>query len=298
MSRKPNLQAAESGRAASIYRSPECERELMTLYAEALERWPVSFITHEVPTRYGDTFVIESGCPSAPVLLLLHGTCSNALSWMGDVAAYAPHFRTLAVDVPGEPGRSAPTRPTWSGPSFAQWLEDVLEAMGVSEVALAGLSKGGMVALKYATAYPDRVSRLVLLAAAGIAQVRASFMLRAVPLSLLGSWGRDRMNSLILGSDLADTTVQDWDVVGFMDIIMRNFRPEIAKPYLFSDQELERLTMPTLLIAGSEDPLMDTPRMVDRARRLIPGIDCRPLAGRGHVLVGLTDMILPFLRGT
>lgn len=170
--------------------------------------------------------------------------------------------------------------------------------MGVSEVALAGLSKGGMVALKYATAHPDRVSRLVLLAPAGIAQVRASFILRAVTLSLLGSWGRDRMNSLILGSDLADTTVQDWDVVGFMDIIMRNFRPEIAKPYLFSDQELERLTMPTLLIAGSEDPLMDTPRMVDRARRLIPGIDCRPLAGRGHVLVGLTDMILPFLRGT
>ncbi len=279
----------------AIYRSPACEQEIMTLYTRALENWPVPFTSREVPTRHGSTFVIESGAASRPVLVLLHGTCSNALSWMGDVAAYVAHFRVLAVDEPGEPGRSTPNRPAWGGPAFAEWLEDVLEELGVSQVSLVGLSKGGMVALKFAAAHPDRVSRLVLLAPGGIAPVRPSFMLRAIPLSFLGGWGRSRMNALVLGGDTTDTTVQDWDVATFMDIIMRNFRPEIAKPYLFSDQELQRLSMPTLLVAGVEDPLMDTPKMVDRARRVIPGVDCRPLPGRGHVLVGLTDMILPFL---
>ena len=279
--------------AAGIFRNAAGQEEVMHLYTQALEHWPVPYTTHEVATRQGTTFVIESGPASGPVLVLVHGACSNALSWMGDVATYAGRFRVLAVDVPGEAGRSAPRRPSHQGPAFADWLGDVLEGLGVTSVSLLGISKGGFISLKFATTYPDRVERLVLLTPAGIAPARPSFLLRAIPLSLLGGWGRARINKITFGRDEVDP-----GAVLFMDVIMRNFRPEVTKPYLFTDEELRRLTMPVLLAVGADDALLDAPKMVARAKALLPGAHIWELPGRGHVLVGMADMIAPFLEGT
>ncbi len=275
-----------------IYRSVEGAQEVMSLYAQTLAKWPVPFATREVATRHGGTFVIECGRAQAPALVLVHGACSNALSWMGDVAAYAPHFRVLAVDVPGEPGRSAPLRPDHQGPAFAEWMEDVLDGVGVASTSLLGISKGGEVVLKFATTHPARVDKLVLLAPGGIAPVRTSFLLRAVALSLCGEWGRARINGISFSGDQVDPAA-----VEFMDIIMRNFHPEVSRPYLFSDEELRRLTMPTLMVVGENDALMDSPRILARTREIMPRAERLPLAGRGHVLMGLADTIAPFLLG-
>lgn len=279
--------------SGGIYRSAQGEQEVMGLYARALAQWPVPFTTREVATRHGATFIIECGRTEAPALLLVHGACSNALSWMGDVAAYAPHFRVLAVDVPGEPGRSAPLRPDHQGPAFAEWMEDVLEGVGVASTCLLGISKGGEVVLKFATTHPDRVDKLVLLAPGGIAPVRKSFLLRAVVLSFCGGWGRARINGISFSGDQVDPAA-----VEFMDVILRNFHPEVSRPYLFSDQELRRLTMPTLVVVGENDALMDSPRILARTREVMPRATCLPLPGRGHVLMALADTIAPYLLGT
>ncbi len=66
-------------------------------------------------TRERETFVIDAsgacGAESVPPLLLLHGSVANSAMWMGDVAAWAPHFRIFAVDIIGDAGLSAPSRP-------------------------------------------------------------------------------------------------------------------------------------------------------------------------------------------
>ena len=102
----------------SIYRSPAGEMKIMALYAAVLARWPVEHETFKLPTRQGNTFIIASGEKSAPPLVLLHGAASNAVSWVGDVAAYCRHFRVVAVDLPGEPGKSSQNRPAWEGPGY------------------------------------------------------------------------------------------------------------------------------------------------------------------------------------
>jgi hypothetical protein len=47
-------------------------------YRELLTKWPVPNEQLTVPTSQGDTFVIASGAPDAPPLILLHGTGSNS----------------------------------------------------------------------------------------------------------------------------------------------------------------------------------------------------------------------------
>ncbi len=77
----------------SIYKSVEGEREVGERYLTILKRWPVPNRQLRVPTREGETFVVTCGDENAPALVLLHGGMTNSAMWMGDVAAWAEHFR-------------------------------------------------------------------------------------------------------------------------------------------------------------------------------------------------------------
>src|SRR5439155_21218399 len=97
-----------------------------------------------IETREGETFVIASGPPDAPGVLLLHGSTTNSIMWMSNVAGWARDFRVYAVDVIGEPGLSAPSRPPLDSPAYADWLDDLLSGLGLSTVSIVGASLGGL----------------------------------------------------------------------------------------------------------------------------------------------------------
>src|ERR1700733_617177 len=107
-----------------IYRSPEGERLVRERYLAFLKRWPTANEQLRVPTREGETFVVASGDPAAPPVLLFHGSAGNAAMWMGDVAAWGAHFRVYAIDMIGEPGLSAASRPPLNSEAYALWLDD------------------------------------------------------------------------------------------------------------------------------------------------------------------------------
>jgi pimeloyl-ACP methyl ester carboxylesterase len=262
----------------------------MALYDAVLARWPVAHETFRLPTRHGETFVIASGKKSAPPLILLHGAVSNAVSWVGEVPAYSPCFRVYAVDLPGEPGRSAPNRPAWEGPAFAEWMEDVLDGLKVQKTALAGISQGGWTALRFATYRPERVDKLVLLAPGGVMPTRMSFLLKAILFSMLGRWGGDRINWMVLGNDEMHP-----EAVKFMDAMMTHFKPRIAKEYLFTDEELKRLDMPVLLLGGTEDVIRPMEAIAERLGKLVPKLEAVLIPGMGHALISMSERVLPFL---
>ncbi len=274
----------------SLYKSAEGQRAVMTHYDRLLARWPVPSETVRVATRYGETFGIVNGEASAPPLVLLHGANSNALAWGGDVAELSRFFRTYAIDVIGEPGRSAASRPPWTGPAYAEWLTDVLDGLNLPTTALVGISQGGWLALKLATRQPARITRLVLLAPGGIATPRLSFLLRAIPLSFMGRWGAEAINRIVFGRQpIAE------EAVIFMNEIMTHFKPRIEPQPLFTDHELAALTMPILLLAGADDALLPSEKTVARLSRLAPDVTARILPETGHVLHTVAPQIVPFL---
>lgn len=276
--------------AQSIYKSEAGKNEIMALYDAVLDRWPVACETYNLPTRHGDTFVIASGKKDKPSLVLIHGAASNAVSWVGDVEAYSRYFRVYALDLPGEPGKSAENRPAWDGPAFAEWMEDVLNSLGIQKTSLLGISQVGWTALRFATIHPQRVERLVLLAPGGIMPVRSSFILKAVVFSMFGYWGAERINRLVLGKQPMHP-----EAVKFTNAIYTHFRARRAKEYLFSDEALSRLSMPTLLIVGKQDALFDGKGIVTRMRKLIPQLESMLIIDMGHALVNLSGRIIPFL---
>lgn len=95
----------------SLYKTSTGEKIVMTFYDSILKRWPVPHETVNVATLYGNTFIIASGLPSSPPLVLLHGAGTNSSIWVKDVVAYSRFYRTYAVDLIGEAGHSASTVP-------------------------------------------------------------------------------------------------------------------------------------------------------------------------------------------
>ncbi len=280
------------GVARSIYRSPEGERAILALYDALLARWPVPHRGLTIPTRHGDTFAIASGDASRPPLVMLHSASANSAAWGEDFEKLSRSFRLFAVDIPGEPGRSAPNRLPLDAPAHAEWLEDVFDALEIPEARLLGYSQGGWIAVQFATRCPERVERLVLVAPGGIAPPRISLLLKLVPLMLLGKLGRERAKRVIFGSQRLPRAADE-----LMNEILRHFVPRTGREYVFSDEELRRLKMPLLLVTGSADAVRDSPRMVARMRRLVPWVKHEEFRGSGHLLLGLTDRIGPFLSG-
>ncbi len=274
----------------SIYKSPDGKRVIMGLYDEALARWPVPYEAQTISTRYGDTYIINCGEPTAPPMVLLHGAGTNSTIWAGDIAVYSQHFHVYAVDLLGEAGRSAPNRLDWDSPAYAEWLADVFDALTINQCVLLGISQGGWTALKFATYQPERVSQLVLLCPGGVVATRISFLFKAMPLSLMSEWGARRVTRMMYGDEPFPSEVEDIVVQ-----VMKNFKPRIEKPYIFSNEELARLTMPVLLIGGTKDVIFNIDQIAKRLSSLLPALTVQILPGAGHALIDTVDQVMTFL---
>lgn len=113
----------------------------------------------------GETAFFDTGPPDAPPLFLLHGlACTALLNWYPAVPELARRYRVIGLDQ------------RWHGggirsPEFAleDCADDVIalaDALGVEHFAVAGYSMGGLVAQLVAHRHPERLSGLVLCAAA------------------------------------------------------------------------------------------------------------------------------------
>jgi pimeloyl-ACP methyl ester carboxylesterase len=282
---------------SAIYKSDAGGRAVEARYREFLSRWPVPNRQFTVSTRQGDTFIVACGPESAPPLLLFHGSGANATAWLADIAAWSSHFRVYAVDMIGEPGLSAPSRPPLQSDAYALWLDDVIVALSLTRASIVGVSLGGWLALDYATRRPERVEKLALMCPAGIGRQK-NFLLKALPLMLLGSWGNRKVREMVFGRAPAQMSPGQIQMRGFMVLIFKHFRPRVVKIPLFSDDALKRLTMPVLAIVGGKDVMLDSEKTRDRFSRVVPSADIRFLPDARHYIPGQTETILEFLRGS
>lgn len=213
--------------------------------------------------------------------------------WAGDVAVYSRQYRVLAIDLLGEPGKSEPNRLDWAGPAYAEWLDDVLQALGITAVAIIGLSQGGWTALKFAVYKPAVVTALVVLSPGGIVPDKLSFVARALPLSLMGRWGITRINRMVLGGQSVPAEIEET-----MTLIMTHFKPRIGALPIFSDAELRRLTMPVQVVIGRRDVLRNAAEITARMQQLVPQLTATIVPDGGHALINSRAYILPFLASS
>ncbi|MDF2627537.1 MAG: carboxylesterase [Symbiobacteriaceae bacterium] len=267
-----------------MFKTPAGEAAFMACYDAALTAWPVAYQALHLPTRFGTTHVIAGGPADGPALVLLHASGTSSAVWIRNVAALSQTYRTFLVDIVGEPNKSVWSAPFRSRSDCAAWLADVMGGLGLKRAHLGGISYGGWQALNFALAAPEQVESLVLLApAASFAKFRMAFFLHFLGPMLLPSKDRVRGTFRWLS---ANGQVVDERLAEQMYLAVRHFR--FAKggvfPTVYTDDELRRLRPPTLLLIGDHEVIYDPSRALDRARRLITGIEADLVQSAGHLL--------------
>ena len=106
----------------------------------------------------------EGNADGFPVVLI-HGAMASLHTWEGWVAALSDDYRLISLDLPahGLTG-AAPVgaEDSYSSEGFTTAIHAVTESLGLTSFVLGGNSMGGGATWRYALAYPERVTALLL----------------------------------------------------------------------------------------------------------------------------------------
>jgi pimeloyl-ACP methyl ester carboxylesterase len=222
-----------------------------------------------------------------------HGSGTNSAAWMRDVATWAQQHRVYAVDVIGEPGLSAPSRPPLASSAYAEWLDDVWAGLGLEKASVVGMSLGGWLGLDFAIRRPNRVAALSLISPSGIGRQNYMLLLKVGVLRLFGTWGLLKSLELLSGRRSAVPK----PMVDAILVVFRNFRPRMERIPRFMDADLDGLSMPVQVFVGSDDPLLNAQETRERVERHVRNASVTYVENAGHLLPVPTATVAQFLSG-
>jgi pimeloyl-ACP methyl ester carboxylesterase len=232
-----------------------------------------------------------------PPLLFLHGIGLDAASVSGRYAlpALAEDHTVYAMDLPGH-GESEKPRRTYTTEYYVDTLSAFVEALGLAGASVVGVSMGGAVALGHALDGGSPES-LVLVDSYGLGadaywRTGASIALR-VPFADSMLWGSMGSRAAVrtslqtmAGGELPEDLVDDVHAT-VSPATMRTLRSwqrhEFQADGLRTDYtgRLANLDVPTLLVHGSEDPLLPV-SWSENASELLPNGQFLSADGCGH----------------
>lgn len=246
--------------------------------------------------------VLEAG--EGLSVLHLHGTNTSSLSHL-PLLERAEGVRSIAVDRPGF-GLSEPAQVPRERfrDAAVEFVDEVLDELGLDTSALAGGSMGATWALWYALERPERVRRLALLGSAPLLPgTRAPLPLRVMATPVIGDvLARVVKPNAKMAVRLLSSIGEKDTIVSYPDLIesvVAAARDPIASaanlaelraiisalgfraPMRVSPEDLRRLTVPTLLVWGDHDPV-GAVEVAQATASLIPDAQLELLPA-GHV---------------
>jgi pimeloyl-ACP methyl ester carboxylesterase len=205
-------------------------------------------------------------------VVLIHGLGASADIWMHNISALAEGHRVYVPDLVGF-GRSDKPRVEYSPSYMADFINDFMTALDIKDACLIGQSLGGGIALMHQLRFPGSVQRLVLADSAGLGR-EMPLAMRLATVPLLGEAMVMPLRSgvaLVLRHLVYDPTVITDELIdihfeinfplgGVKTVLnvlracatIRGARPDVLDPVI---KNLDKITIPTLIIWGREDRL-------------------------------------------
>ena len=230
-----------------------------------------------------------------PVLVLLHGLFSSLHTWEKWVNLLQDRYRIIRIDVPNF-GLTGPfPNHKVDDQTYMQFLEDFVAALKLERFHLAGNSLGGYFAYQYASRYPHRVNRLVMLNAAGY------FF---IPPAALITWGMPLLGRMadyteapyglfasLVRRAYADPSKATADEIRRYNELLHRDGNRAAGGRLirhirnrvgFDTSRTHLLTMPTLIMWGDQDHWIPV-RHAPKYHHAIPGSELIVYPNVGHM---------------
>lgn len=111
---------------------------------------------------------LEAGDASKPAVILLHGLGGQAENWQLNIVPLSQNFHVFAPDQIGF-GKSDKPLLKYRVGTYVDFLDKFMSELKIERASLVGNSMGGWTAALCAIKYPNRVEKIVLADAAGLA---------------------------------------------------------------------------------------------------------------------------------
>jgi pimeloyl-ACP methyl ester carboxylesterase len=181
-------------------------------------------------------------------ILFLHGWLGSWRYWMPTMEAVSDRYRTYAFDLWGF-GDSDKSPQRYEIESYVALIGAFLDGLGVVQLPIVGHALGAVAAIMFAARMPDRVDKLMT--------VSLPLQGAAINKKLIGTGesvldrtiGRRQAQQaypdVALEADKADPNAVALSARSLLNLDMR--------------QELEKITLPLLMVHGEKDPLVAPP---------------------------------------
>jgi len=209
--------------------------------------------------------VREEGPKDGPPLVLIHGFTASLETWDGWASRLNSKYRIFRYDLLGHGLTGPDEMKRYSPAERAKFLLDLLDALKLDRVSLAGNSLGGLIAWKFAVSNPQRVENLILVSSGAysingvkdkplpVPGALVAYFKQPPEMAVKFSFGR-------LFSDPAKVTNERlglyWQMMrrqgngqAFIDHIEEFTLPDPS-------DELKKITAPTLILWGKKDNII------------------------------------------
>jgi len=227
-----------------------------------------------------------------PHIICLNGVQQSMAMWHSLVLRYAPYYRMVLFDFPGQ-GKGKVT----SGPIFVtldeqvEILREVIKATGVNKnVSMCSASWGGIIAMAFASRYPNEVKQLCL---ASLGTKANDAMVETIKKGFqIDPQNRQKMADILIesfGQNLPDN-VKTKIVNQFQTMSQENLQAfyehglfVISTKKLGNLINLSNIKAKTILIYGEKDTIIDLDDVKFLASQ-IPHCEVKVVKDAGHFL--------------
>lgn len=282
-----------------LYKSRSGFIKAMELHKAEELKITVPFETKTITTTAGTTYIRIAGPATAEPVFLWHGLNIHGGSWHHQINDLANTYQLFVPDIIGGLGKSAPTRLNRKGTAYGHWMAEVMTTLNVPVAHHVGISNGGWMILKLATADFSKIGSATLISSAGFVNAKRSLIFKMLP-GLLLSRGINKAYHFAKVMSPPNTK-PDQSFVQLVDIMLNQFRFEQA-PKAVSNKELQCLKAPTYLLMGEYEAAFDVNSVINRAKTYLPNLkkyEIVPRVGHGMIgenIAGVNTRIQQFLQ--
>ena len=250
---------------------------------------------------------VELNPEGEQTIIFVHGLGSYLKFWRAQLDVFARKgYRVIAVDLPGYGKSDKPATFPYTMEAMADAVRELATLVNAEKPIVAGHSMGGQTALSLAIRYPDAVSGLVLTSPAGFelftTREKAWFK-KAMARGLIkgspeyGIWGSVRYSNFSRWRPelewLIEERVRVVSTPEFDSYAYANVRTvEGLTRNDFVRDNLDKVTVPTLIVYGDQDRLIPNPflhaghvsEIMAYGHSKIAGSKLVELAGCGHTV--------------
>ena len=261
---------------------------------------------------------VDVGSGDEDPVVLVHGLGGQWQNWLENIPRLALDRRVVAMDLPGSGVTPMPADDDITISGYGRCVNALCDKLGLGGIDLVGNSMGGYVAAEVAIQFPERVSRLVLVSAAGISSAETlqapilTFGRIATAIATNSAARHRRLAARPLTRHMSLALVARHPRLLKADLAYEGFFKGAGKPgfddalracldYDFRDR-LPDVKVPTLIVWGESDSIIPV-RDADEFERLIEDSRKVVMKDTGHIPMAerptaFNDVLVDFLAET